>query len=91
MSGGTVTDHKIFHGSVYIDVIDGDGVSCAIYVERCRESESISKGDSVWWQGDYARWTAKGSLKEHIKIKRIGFSGVPYPHDRPVLQAKYID
>jgi hypothetical protein len=87
--GGKVIDHKIFGESVYINTDDG-GEKCAIYTVRNAISERISVGDTLWWQMDEAYWTAKdGSSKEDTKIKRIGYSGVPYPHNRATSLPKF--
>lgn len=87
--GGKVINHKIFDESVYIDT-DDDGCKCAIYVERDANSEKVSIGDIVWWQGERAFWTTKDRKTEvETVLTRRGFSGVPYPHDKPVVQPKF--
>jgi uncharacterized protein YraI len=65
---------------------EGSSQSCAIYVERTAEARTISVGDTVWWQGEYARWTPKNRSgnsigPSDIKIPRIGFSGVSRPNE----------
>jgi hypothetical protein len=52
---------------------------CAIYVERTPEARSISEGDSVWWQGEWAMWTPKSRPFEDKRLRRIGCSGVGRP------------
>jgi len=87
--GGKVIKHKIFDDKVYIDT-DDDGCKCAIYVERDVNSEKVKEGDIVWWQSGKAYWTTEDRKTEieTVLIKR-GFSGVPYPHDMPVVQPKF--
>ena len=86
--GGKVVDHKIFDEKVYINT--NDGSECAIYVERDENSEKVKIGDVVWWQGDRAFWTTEDRKTEvETALKRRGFSGVPYPHDQPTVQAKF--
>ncbi len=86
--GGKVIDHKIFDEKVYINTDDGS--QCAIYVERDANSEKVQSGDIVWWQGDRAFWTTKDRKSQvETVLKRRGFSGVPYPHDEPVVHPKF--
>ncbi len=86
--GGKVIDHKIFDEKVYINTTDGS--ECAIYVERDKNSESVSINDVVWWQGDKAYWTTKDRKAQvETVLFRRGFSGVPYPHDKPEVKPKY--
>ena len=80
-------------GGKVIEVIDcGDKIwintrdkhsECAIYVERCLESQCIEKDDSVWWQSDKAYWTPRRrNMKPtftDLPISRIGNSGVDRP------------
>lgn len=84
-------------GGVVVEVVDcGDKVwincrdrtypkdFCAIYVEASPEARCVAPGDSVWWQGRSAMWTAKGRDgkaigKPDTVLRRIGYSGVPYP------------
>lgn len=77
--GGKVTEVIVKENSVYIDTID-HGVKCAIYVERNDDSERVSLGDSVWWQGRSAYWSTASRTVLDRAIKRIGYSGVPHPY-----------
>lgn len=87
--GGKVIDHKIFDEKVYIDTYD-DGCKCAIYVERDANSEKVKAGDIVWWQGLKAYWTTKDRKTQvETVLTRRSFSGVPYPHDEPVVYPKF--
>ena len=87
--GGKVKDVLIHENRVFINTID-DGYECAIYVERDRNSERVSSGDTVWWQGERAYWTTEDEEIEECTLKRRGFSGVPWPHDVPVVEPKYL-
>lgn len=82
MVGRKVIETITLNDRVWINC-EGRFVECAIYVERTEEAESVSPGDSLWWQSNWAYWTAyDGELavgKEDVKIPRIGFSGVPRP------------
>lgn len=71
----------------------GSRSECAILVERTDKARSVSDGDFVWWQGDLAFWTPesfkpvggkrpaglKVGLHYDIKMKKIGFTGMPRP------------
>jgi len=85
--GGKVIDHKIFDESVYINTSDGS--ECAIYVERDMNSERVSIGDTVWWQGNSAYWTTGDEEIDECRLIRRGFSGVPYPHDKPEVKPRF--
>lgn len=85
MVGGKVTETFVLVGKsyVWINVQDGSD-KCAIYVENSPEARAISEGDSLWWQGGYAYWTAKnrrgGTVgKSDYRLKRVGYSGVKRP------------
>jgi hypothetical protein len=84
--GGKVTEVIDAGDRVWVDTKEREQSTqtCAIYVERTPLSLSISKGDSLWWQGGRAYWTAKdraGKLigKPDTVLKRIGYSGVSRP------------
>lgn len=89
MVGGQVIETIVLQDKVWINCKEkvngrliGDGT--AIYVERNPKSCSVSEGDTVWWQGNRAMWTAKdanGNIigKPDTVLKRIGFSGVNRP------------
>lgn len=87
--GGEVKDVLIHDNRVFINIID-DGYECAIYVERDRNSEMVTPGDRIWWQCDNAYWTNKDEEISECRLKRRGFSGVPWPHDTPVVEPKYL-
>jgi hypothetical protein len=76
--GGTVIEVLETEQSFWVNTIDGKE-ECAIYVVKNENSEKIKIGDSLWWQGGCAYWTAKPSGEEDIKIERRGYSGAPRP------------
>lgn len=60
---------------------------CAIYVnpvvEQPRMRVNIQRGDSLWWQGEWAMWTPEPDRTFiDLRLKRIGFSGVSTPEHR---------
>jgi hypothetical protein len=78
--GGKVVETIVLDEKVWVNTKDGPYKSTtAIYVERTAESRSISEGDTVWWQGQWAFWTPANGPFEDRKLKRIGFSGVKRP------------
>lgn len=86
--GGKVVETIVLPDKVWVNTHDGasgckrmdcKGHTCAIYVERTVESRSISEGDTVWWQGQWAFWTPANAVFHERKLKRIGFSGVSRP------------
>ena len=88
--GGTVIETIILPDKVWINTKEKPEYrsDCAIYVENTPEARCVSEGDSVWWQGAFAYWTAKnqqghrvGSVE--VKLKRRGFSGVSRPQPQP--------
>jgi hypothetical protein len=89
MVGGKVIERLTFEGKkVWINCQDNCGTRCALYVVRDENSEKIKVGDTLWWQGEFAMWTPKENVRKvnvkagvdyDIKIKRIGYSGVPRP------------
>lgn len=86
MIGGKVIETLLYKNRIWVNTQDRND-TCAIYVEDTPESRSISEGDSIWWQGGYAYWTAKSREgrksigKPDYRLKRIGFSGVKRPQD----------
>lgn len=50
---------------------------CAIYLDP--SGQPVDVGDSLWWQGAHAYWTPADRRCVDVKLKRIGFSGVPHP------------
>lgn len=54
------------------------GSTCAIYVERNKDSERIEVGDSLWWQGGWAMWTPQANRvkncnhRHHESCNRTG-------------------
>ncbi len=88
MIGGKVIETILLAQKVYVKVADkpyGKLETCAIYVERNGDSESIKVGDSLWWQGRVAYWNPQNSERKKcgvdfdIEIPRIGYSGVSRP------------
>lgn len=96
MIGGTVievSESKKRPEIVFVDCREEQSKStCAIYVEKNKNSLAIEVGDSVWWQGRLAMWTPKRStavatedekaicgVDYDIQIPRIGYSGVGHP------------
>lgn len=86
--GGKVVESIVLEDRVWVNTHDGGsgcrkmtckGHTCAIYVERTPESRTISEGDSLWWQGDFAFWTPVNRAFSDYRLKRIGFSGVSHP------------
>lgn len=45
---------------IFVDVRDKYD-TCAILVERNKNSERIEIGDSLWWQGGWAMWTPQAN------------------------------
>lgn len=90
--GGTVVDVEVAADRVWVNTrrgaylaasgrwVKAERTACAIFVERDARSECIAVGDSLWWQGGRAMWTARsaGSDRE-VVLRRIGFSGVCRP------------
>lgn len=89
MIGGTVVHVKALQDKIWVECEeDNRPCKCAIYVDRNSNSEQISPGDSVWWQGGFALWTPyknrgrpglKSGKDYDIRIPKIGFSGVKSP------------
>lgn len=87
MIGGIVTDIVRLKDRFWVECVDANerrSDKCAIYVECNPNSEAIKRGDSIWWQGGYAMWTAKtpdGKVagKPDVRIPKIGFSGISKP------------
>ncbi len=78
--GGVVTEVIVQDERVYIDT-DDKGDKCAIFVERDKNSETVSVGDKCWWQGSHAYWTPMPySGREDVTLIRRGFSGVSRPN-----------
>lgn len=78
--GGKVIDIVRRTETVWINTDDGFD-ECAIYVYRDTNSERVSIGDSVWWQGRSAYWSTIDGAEKETELKRYGYSGVK----RPVL------
>lgn len=79
--GGVVYEVILQNDRVYIDTVENDsGYHCAIFVDRDENSEKVTKGDIVWWQGGSAYWTTKDrkTIVERT-LNRRGFSGVKRP------------
>jgi hypothetical protein len=83
MVGGVVIETIVLPEKVWVNCREKPrrGRKCAIYVERTPESRSISEGDSLWWQGEWAMWTPKNHAFEDKKLRRVGFSGVNRPNE----------
>lgn len=91
--GGTVTETIILPDKIWINTKEKEHYrsECAIYVEDSPAARCVSKGDTVWWQGNTAYWTPKNKNGQpierkdgkcsvsDIKLKRQGFSGVKRP------------
>lgn len=94
MVGGVVIETRTIHsGKVWVNVeerpLNGSHKpgTCAIYVNpACVDlfvRANIQRGDSIWWQGEYAMWTPKGLIPlVDVRLRRIGFSGVAAPEHR---------
>lgn len=83
MVGGKVIETIVVGDRVWVNTQDKRD-TCAIYVENTAESRTISEGDSLWWHGGHAYWTAKNRHgkpvgKVDYKLKRRGYSGVKRP------------
>jgi hypothetical protein len=75
MVGGTVVDVWKWHPEYIGVAVKGDNDYClGIRLEKTDDSLSISRGDSLWWQGDKAMWTSKDKSMYLIGIKRLGYS-----------------
>lgn len=90
--GGIVIETIAVKNRIWINTKEKEyyRTECAIYVEDTPEARCVSKGDTVWWQGDKAYWTPKdkngnpierkdGKYVANVVLKRIGFSGVKRP------------
>lgn len=78
--GGEVIETILLPDQVWVNTHDGKN-ECGIFVERNHETESISRGDSMYWVKDEAYWTPVKENKfvgseTHIKLKKIGNSGI---------------
>jgi len=93
MVGGTVIEIITTGDRLWINCQD-KGDECAILVRRCHKAQSVSEGDTIWWQGGAAYWTPKFNriprpkdsalaqkAGQHydIRLERIGCSGVARP------------
>ena len=91
MTGGTVIETNGDYDHIEI-IVRGTGCeesdTLAIKVEVTTEARCISEGDTVWWQGRIAYWTAcnrdgkynKGT--KDVEISRIGYSYTPKVHSQ---------
>jgi len=72
--GGKVCDVVRDDVRIWINTDDGS-CNVAIYVERDNNSEQVTKGDVVWWQGRSAFWTTE-DRKTHVEtvLRRLGYS-----------------
>ncbi len=93
MVGGIVIEAAERDGRIYIDCrARAHRDTSAIWVEKNEQSLRIRMGDSIWWQGSWAMWTAevvdstapgmKSGVHFDIKIPRIGFSGARLDRSR---------
>ncbi len=79
MVGGKVIESVVLPDKVWVDVRDTNHPkdTCAIYVERNEDSEAISIGDSLWWQGGCSYWTPKENdvaecgHREHVTCSAV--------------------
>ena len=82
MTGGIVIEENSDYDHIEI-VVEDEGEQLAIKLAVTAESQCISEGDKVWWQGRKAYWTPVDShLKcfdgvEDVEIPRIGYSYKP--------------
>lgn len=77
--GGKVIDIVRDTETVWINTDDGYE-KCAIYVNRDSNSERVTIGDIVWWQGRIAYWTTADRISEvETELTRHGYSGVKRP------------
>lgn len=88
--GGKVIDVVRMPERIWINTNDGYS-KCAIYVERDENSEQVTKGDIVWWQGRKAYWTT-ADRTTHVEtvLHRIGYSGVKSNHLQSVTRAEEV-
>lgn len=84
MVGGMVITTIEDGDRVYINCVDRihPREMCAIYVERNADSEQVRPGDSIWWQGKWARWTPADRRVVDKEIPRRSYSGVKSPMTR---------
>ena len=87
--GGKVCDIARDVYRVWINTDDGS-CKCAIYVKRDHNSENVTRGDVVWWQGRKAFWTTKDRTSQiETVLHRIGYSHKGNPrHLKVVRQQK---
>ena len=91
MTGGTVIEINSDYDHIEI-VVKGTGCeesdTLAIKVEVTTEARCISEGDTVWWQGRIAYWTAcnrdgkYNKWTKDVEIPRIGYSYAPKVHSQ---------
>lgn len=97
MIGGKIVEIIMEAERVFVNVADTTYPKdrAAIYVERNANSEAMSTGDSLWWQGRYAMWTPQSyqgrscEHREHITCQ--GSAGVDYDIQIPRLSYSGID
>lgn len=77
--GGEVTEViEVSDGKVWVNT-DDNGDECAIFCDP--DGETISVGDSLWWQGGIAYWTPEDKSRADVELIKIGASGVSRPDE----------
>lgn len=80
MIGGTVVDIWRWERE-YVSVVVEDDLYLCVRLDKTDDSLSISRGDSLWWQGSVAMWTPRDRSLEDVHIPRIGNS---FPVDQSI-------
>ena len=73
MVGGIVVDMWRWEPD-YISVVVRDTDLICLRLDKEDNSLGISRGDSLWWQGDIALWTPKDRSLVDVRIPRQGNS-----------------
>ena len=73
MIGGTVVDMWRLEQDCISVVVKDTGLLC-VRLDKEDNSLAISRGDSLWWQGDVALWTPKDRSLVDVRIARRGCS-----------------
>lgn len=53
------------------------GRTCSVYCDPA--GEPVAVGDALWWQSGTCYWTPADRSRADVKLRKIGFSGVPHP------------
>lgn len=74
MIGGKVVDVWIWEGNCVSTVVQDNQKCLEVRLHKDENSLLILRGDSLWWQSNYAYWTPDDRTLTDVKIERIGYS-----------------